>query len=426
MFHSIPKALQLASPSLQRPAGAQSPAICSGINHPPAGNIMDYSGGGAGGLQLPPGFRFHPTDDELVTHYLLRKCGGLVPAAPVIAEVDLYRFDPWQLPEKAVGGEKEWYFFSPRDRKYPNGSRPNRAAGTGYWKATGADKPVGAPRAVAIKKALVFYAGKPPKGVKTNWIMHEYRLADVDRSAAARKKTNNNALRLDDWVLCRIYNKKGVIERYDTVDDDDDAVAAADDVKPAAAAAPPKNPRGVAGAGGGARGVGGGAAPMKVERPDYGAYYDDYELETPSAGMLCFDRPSSAAAAMVPAAVPAPAMPALSPDPDRDSANSMAWVQTTDNSNSNSSCGSEHVLSPSPDLPDRDHAESQPGAAAAWWAGGADDWGCASAAAAAFDDGFVVDVDVDGAAFFGPPSPGLFARVDAAAAFADMFASYMH
>jgi len=152
-----------------------------------------------GALQLPPGFRFHPTDDELVMYYLLRKCGGLPLAAPVIAEVDLYKFDPWQLPEKAYGGEKEWYFFSPRDRKYPNGSRPNRAAGTGYWKATGADKPVGSPRPVAIKKALVFYAGKPPKGVKTNWIMHEYRLADVDRSAAARKKTNN-ALRVRDYI----------------------------------------------------------------------------------------------------------------------------------------------------------------------------------------------------------------------------------
>ena len=92
----------------------------------------------------------------------------------------------------ALYGEKEWYFFSPRDRKYPNGSRPNRAAGTGYWKATGADKPVGTPRPLAIKKALVFYAGKAPKGDKTNWIMHEYRLADVDRSA--RKK--NHSLRV--------------------------------------------------------------------------------------------------------------------------------------------------------------------------------------------------------------------------------------
>lgn len=87
-------------------------------------------------------------------------------------------------------GEKEWYFFSPRDRKYPNGSRPNRAAGSGYWKATGADKPIGTPRTVAIKKALVFYSGKAPKGTKTNWIMHEYRLAHPDRSAT--KKTNNS------------------------------------------------------------------------------------------------------------------------------------------------------------------------------------------------------------------------------------------
>ncbi|RDY10667.1 NAC domain-containing protein 2 [Mucuna pruriens] len=165
-------------------------------------------------LQLPPGFRFHPTDEELVMHYLCRKCTSQPIAVPIIAEIDLYKYDPWDLPGLASYGEKEWYFFSPRDRKYPNGSRPNRAAGTGYWKATGADKPIGHPKPVGIKKALVFYAGKAPKGDKTNWIMHEYRLADVDRSV--RKK---NSLRLDDWVLCRIYNKKGAIEKQPINDD---------------------------------------------------------------------------------------------------------------------------------------------------------------------------------------------------------------
>ncbi|KAJ4911792.1 Protein ATAF2 [Raphanus sativus] len=167
-------------------------------------------------LNLPAGFRFHPTDEELVNFYLCRKCASEQISAPVIAEIDLYKFNPWELPEMSLYGEKEWYFFSPRDRKYPNGSRPNRAAGSGYWKATGADKPIGKPKTLGIKKALVFYAGKAPKGIKTNWIMHEYRLANVDRSASVHKKNN---LRLDDWVLCRIYNKKGTMEKYYPADE---------------------------------------------------------------------------------------------------------------------------------------------------------------------------------------------------------------
>lgn len=51
-----------------------------------------------GELELPPGFRFHPTDDELVNHYLCRKCASQPIAVPIIAEIDLYKFDPWQLP----------------------------------------------------------------------------------------------------------------------------------------------------------------------------------------------------------------------------------------------------------------------------------------------------------------------------------------
>ena len=88
---------------------------------------------------------------------------------------------------KASFGEQEWYFFSPRDRKYPNGARPNRAATSGYWKATGTDKPIltsNGSQKVGVKKALVFYGGKPPKGIKTNWIMHEYRLVDATNSSS--------------------------------------------------------------------------------------------------------------------------------------------------------------------------------------------------------------------------------------------------
>ncbi|GJN24984.1 hypothetical protein PR202_gb12764 [Eleusine coracana subsp. coracana] len=173
-------------------------------------------------LNLPPGFRFHPTDEELVAHYLCARAAGRRPPVPIIAELDLYRFDPWDLPKRALFGRREWYFFTPRDRKYPNGSRPNRAAGTGYWKATGADKPVAhGGRTVGIKKALVFYHGKPPRGVKTEWIMHEYRRRRR-RAEEARQRVaqdwNADAfflfiLQLDDWVLCRLYHKKNEWEK---------------------------------------------------------------------------------------------------------------------------------------------------------------------------------------------------------------------
>ncbi|KAK4752512.1 hypothetical protein SAY87_021310 [Trapa incisa] len=157
-------------------------------------------------LSLPPGFRFYPTDEELLVQYLCRKVAGHYFNLPIIGDIDLYKFDPWDLPSKALFGEKEWYFFSPRDRKYPNGSRPNRVAGSGYWKATGTDKVITTEgRRVGIKKALVFYVGKAPKGIKTNWIMHEYRLLETSCKSGSSK--------LDDWVLCRIYKKNSGSQR---------------------------------------------------------------------------------------------------------------------------------------------------------------------------------------------------------------------
>ncbi|CAN4104156.1 unnamed protein product [Withania somnifera] len=186
----------------------------------------DSSSGSHQQPQLPPGFRFHPTDEELVVHYLKKKIASVPIPVSIIAEVDLYKFDPWELPAKATFGEQEWYFFSPRDRKYPNGARPNRAATSGYWKATGTDKPVltaGGTQKVGVKKALVFYGGKPPKGVKTNWIMHEYRLADnkTNNKPPGCDLANKKSLRLDDWVLCRIYKKSNTQRPIDHHERDD-------------------------------------------------------------------------------------------------------------------------------------------------------------------------------------------------------------
>ncbi|XP_042497677.1 NAC transcription factor 29-like [Macadamia integrifolia] len=174
---------------------------------------------------LPPGFRFHPTDEELIMYYLRNQTMSRpCPVSNLIPEIEIYKFDPWELPEKADFGEKEWYFFSPRDRKYPNGIRPNRATGSGYWKATGTDKAIySGSQYVGVKKALVFYKGRPPKGLKTDWIMHEYRLGDPSRRP---NKLQVGSMRLDDWVLCRIYKKRylsrSTVEEQKEEEEEDD------------------------------------------------------------------------------------------------------------------------------------------------------------------------------------------------------------
>ncbi|XP_028116736.1 NAC transcription factor 47-like [Camellia sinensis] len=90
---------------------------------------------------LPPGYCFNPNDAVLIVNYLKRKINHQTLPINKIHDVHLYKFNPLYLSENYKPyEEKEWYFFTPRDRKYKNGKRPNRAAGDGYWKVTGTNK----------------------------------------------------------------------------------------------------------------------------------------------------------------------------------------------------------------------------------------------------------------------------------------------
>ncbi|KAJ4829284.1 hypothetical protein Tsubulata_000973 [Turnera subulata] len=165
-------------------------------------HYFDNMGHDAG--HLPPGFRFHPTDEELITYYLLKKVLDSNFIGRAIAEVDLNKCEPWELPGKAKMGEKEWYFFSLRDRKYPTGLRTNRATEAGYWKATGKDREIYSSKTCALvgmKKTLVFYRGRAPKGEKSNWVMHEYRLEGKFAYHYLSRSSK------DEWVISRVFQK---------------------------------------------------------------------------------------------------------------------------------------------------------------------------------------------------------------------------
>ncbi|XP_072964596.1 NAC domain-containing protein 45-like [Typha angustifolia] len=157
-------------------------------------------------VDLPPGFRFHPTDEELVNYYLKRKIHGLKIELDIIPEVDLYKCEPWELADKSFlpSRDPEWYFFGPRDRKYPNGFRTNRATRAGYWKSTGKDRRVCYQnRSIGMKKTLVYYRGRAPQGIRTNWVMHEYRLDDKDCEDTVGIQ--------DSYALCRVFKKHVVL-----------------------------------------------------------------------------------------------------------------------------------------------------------------------------------------------------------------------
>lgn len=82
-------------------------------------------------------------------------------------------------------GEREWYFFVLRDRKYSNGGRSNRITEYGFWKVTGSDRKVVVlselKQVIGFRKILVFYEGRVSRGFRTDWVMNEYRFSDKDK-----------------------------------------------------------------------------------------------------------------------------------------------------------------------------------------------------------------------------------------------------
>ncbi|KAK6244491.1 hypothetical protein QUC31_010900 [Theobroma cacao] len=171
---------------------------------------------------MPPGFRFYPTEEELVSFYLRNKLEGKREDLNrlmdrVIPVVDIYDFNPWDLPHFSVylchKDPEQWFFFIPRQESEARGGRPKRLTTSGYWKATGSPGYVYSSnsRPIGVKRTMVFYNGRAPSGKKTEWKMNEYKAIEGEASSPNAAPPT---LR-QEFSLCRVYKKSKCLRSFD-------------------------------------------------------------------------------------------------------------------------------------------------------------------------------------------------------------------
>ncbi|MED6169202.1 hypothetical protein PIB30_019313 [Stylosanthes scabra] len=171
----------------------------------------------------PTGFRFYPTEEELVSFYLHTQLqllqGQTNHINRVIPVVDINGVEPWNLPSLAgelCREEKEqWFFFVPRQEREARGGRINRTTASGYWKATGSPGYVYSSdnQVIGVKKTMVFYKGKAPSGRKTKWKMHEYRA--ILQTPNNQSPTPPPPQLRHEFSLCRVYVISGSFRAFD-------------------------------------------------------------------------------------------------------------------------------------------------------------------------------------------------------------------
>ncbi|XP_041025085.1 NAC domain-containing protein 90-like [Juglans microcarpa x Juglans regia] len=171
---------------------------------------------------LPPGFRFYPTEEELISFYLHNKLEGSREDLNrvmdrVIPLLDIYESNPWDLPQFSgdlcYGDPEQWFFFIPRQESEARGGRPRRLTTIGYWKATGSPNYVYSSknRIIGVKRTMVFYHGRAPNGRKSEWKMNEYKAIEGEESASAGAVPT---LR-QEFSLCRVYKKTKCLRAFD-------------------------------------------------------------------------------------------------------------------------------------------------------------------------------------------------------------------
>ncbi|KAG8368890.1 hypothetical protein BUALT_Bualt15G0093600 [Buddleja alternifolia] len=172
-------------------------------------------------VMVPEGFRFVPTEEELIRSYLLKKAMGLPLPSNHILEKDLYgeKASPWDVlsdiseaywdihipvnvnnhdDKKEVKKVKKSIYVFTRLKRVNEGSRNFvRVAGCGTWKGQTVPRKIrkgSSGEEIGAMKMFTFIVNN--KGlIKDHWIMHEYSLSGVSLSCDLKNK---------DYVICRI------------------------------------------------------------------------------------------------------------------------------------------------------------------------------------------------------------------------------
>ncbi|KAJ6872732.1 protein NTM1-like 9 [Populus alba x Populus x berolinensis] len=149
-------------------------------------------------LLMEQGFKFQPTNEELISKYLVPKIRGDIMGGFPMAVVNLCEHEPWDLPGRSIikfAGQVTWYFLCPRDLR---GKVHRRKTKAGYWKQTCQQKSItaeGTKKKIGVMRTLRFYENE----VRTGWMMYELDLI-----------ANSSQFKKGQYVLCKLeFNSKG-------------------------------------------------------------------------------------------------------------------------------------------------------------------------------------------------------------------------
>lgn len=187
-------------------------------------------------MMFPPGFRFRPTDEHILEHYLPRWSAGeaLHPSlVGVIREAQFYGenepdkiYEDMGIPSELRDGEL--YFFTLVKKKFGDTSCKDskymeRVAGRGAWRGQNSREVFNASNEfIGYKTTLNFQINK--RNLNPSWIMHEYIMPNhqhhdrfwafckVKRGTTGCKNKNKTPLLVEsstaDADLCYPNNKK--------------------------------------------------------------------------------------------------------------------------------------------------------------------------------------------------------------------------